>query len=184
MFSDKILGLTNKHVPNKMINVRRSDPSWRLTNDIKRLIRKRKRLYDRYKHTNSINDFERYKQIRNKVTNEIRKFKSEEVKHLATKLETSNIGPKDWWRTLKQFIKPEQTSGIPPLSHGDVIYSAEQENAEILNKHFTKQTFLNETNATLPSTSINPPFQLDSISILPAEVESTLRVLKTVRQQV
>ena len=76
-FTDKVLELTNKHMPNKMIKVRQSDPSW-LNNNIKRLLRKKKRLYDKYKHTNNINDFERYKQVRNKVTSEIRKSKSEE----------------------------------------------------------------------------------------------------------
>ena len=118
--TDKVLELTNKHMPNKMIKVRQSDPSW-LNNNIKRLIRKKKRLYEKYKHTDNINDCERYKQVRNKVTSEIRKTKSEEVKHLATKLENTNIGQKDWWRTLKQFIKPEQTAGFPPLSHDDKI---------------------------------------------------------------
>ena len=39
---------------------------------------------------------------------------------------------------------------IPPLSHDNVIYSTEREKAEIWNKHFTKQTILSETNATLP----------------------------------
>ena len=88
-FTDKVLEFTNKHVPNKMIKVRQSDPSW-LNNNIKRLLRKKKRLYDKYKHTNNINDFERYKQVRNKVTSEIRKSKSEEVKHLATNIGNNN----------------------------------------------------------------------------------------------
>ena len=176
--TDKVLELTNKHMPNKMIKVRQSDPSW-LNNNIKRLLRKKKRLYDKYKHTDNINDCERYKQVRNKVTSEIRKSKSEEVKHLATKLENTNIGQKNWWRTLKQFIKPEQTAGFPPLSHDDKIYSSEREKDEILNTHFTKQTCLNETNTTLPSTFIDPPLKLDRISTLPSEVETTLRALKT-----
>ena len=177
-FTDKVLELTNKHVPNKMIAVRQSDPSW-LNNNIKRLLRKKKRLYDKYKHTNNINDFERYKQVRNKVTSEIRKSKSEEVKHLATKLDDTSIGQNDWWRTLEQFIKPEQTSGIPPLSHDDKTYSTEREKAEILNTHFTKQTFLTETNARLQTAFIDPPLKLDRISTLPSEVESTLPALKT-----
>ena len=99
-FTDKILELTNKHIPNKTIKVRQSDPRW-LTNKIKQLIRKKKRLYDKYKQTLGINDFEKYKLTRNKVTNAIRKSKSDEIKQLALKLENPNIGPKDWWRTLK-----------------------------------------------------------------------------------
>ena len=38
--TDKVLELTNKHMPNKMIKVRQSDSSW-LNNNIKRLIRKK-----------------------------------------------------------------------------------------------------------------------------------------------
>ena len=131
-FTDKILELTNKHVPNKIIKVRQSDPTW-LTNEIKQLIRKKKRLYDKYKQTHSINDFEKYKQTGNKVTHAIRKSKSDEMKQLTSKLENPNIGPTDWWRTLENTIKPEQSIGIPPILHDDVIYSTEKENAEMLN---------------------------------------------------
>ena len=63
--------------------------------------------------------------------------------------------------------------------HDDVIYSTEKEKAEILNKHFTKQTVLNETNANLPPNMANSPFHIDRISILPTEIESTLSDLKT-----
>ena len=49
-FTDKNFELSNKHIPNKTIKVRQSDPAW-LTNEIKQLIRKKKRLYDKYKQT-------------------------------------------------------------------------------------------------------------------------------------
>ena len=39
-FIDKVLGFTNKRVPNKMIKVMQSDPSW-LNNSIKRLLLKK-----------------------------------------------------------------------------------------------------------------------------------------------
>ena len=58
----RITDLTNKHVPNRLINARKTDPAW-LTTHVKKLIRKKKRLYDKYnnliilttlKHTNSL----------------------------------------------------------------------------------------------------------------------------------
>ena len=55
----------------------------------------------------------------------------------------------------------------------------EKEKAEILNQHFTKQTVLDETNANLPSNMPNSLYHIDRVSILPTEVEFTLRVLKT-----
>ena len=42
--TDQISTLAKKHIPNKSIKIRQSDPSW-LTSEIKQMIRKRKRLY-------------------------------------------------------------------------------------------------------------------------------------------
>ena len=46
--TERIMTLASKHKPNKTICVRNSDPSW-LSKSIKRLMRKRKRLFDKYK---------------------------------------------------------------------------------------------------------------------------------------
>ena len=43
-----ITKLAKKHIPNKDIKIHKSDPAW-LTTDTKRLMRKRKRLYDKCK---------------------------------------------------------------------------------------------------------------------------------------
>ena len=83
------------------------------------MIRKRKRIYNKYKKkkkkkkTKCNLDFENYKRIRNKVIAEVRKSKQLQVDKLADKLKTDDIGQRDWWRTLKQFIKPEKS--LPPL---------------------------------------------------------------------
>ena len=79
-----ITKIAKKHIPNKDIKIRKSDPAW-LTTDIKRLMRKRKRLYDKYKRSKNITDFEIYKNIRNKVTFEIRKSKKCQVEKLSAK---------------------------------------------------------------------------------------------------
>ena len=50
-------------------------------------MRKRKRLFDKYKKSKSLLEFENYKHVRNKITNEIRKSKKAEVDNLAKKLE-------------------------------------------------------------------------------------------------
>ena len=56
---ERITDLANKHIPNKTVQIRSSDHPW-LTNSIKRLMRKRKRLYDKYKKSKSIIDFNDY----------------------------------------------------------------------------------------------------------------------------
>ena len=79
--TEHITKLANKHIPNKELKVCKSDPSW-LTTNIKRLMRKRKRQYNKYKKSKTNTDFEAYKNVRNKVTFEIRKSKKNQLDKL------------------------------------------------------------------------------------------------------
>ena len=54
-------------------------------------MRKRKRLYDKYKRSKHITDFGIYKNIRNKVTFEIRKSKKCQIEKLSEKLKSNEI---------------------------------------------------------------------------------------------
>ena len=92
--TNHIIELARKHIPNKNIKVRKSDPP-RLHNVIQKLMSKKKRLFDKHKRTNDLNDFERYKQVRNKVTCEVRKSKKLQLDKLSDKLKNSDTGPKD-----------------------------------------------------------------------------------------
>ena len=176
--TEHITKLASIHIPNKIIKIRKSDPSW-LTNHIKRLIRKKKkRLYDKFKKTNNKTDFDNYKHIRNQVTNEIRKSKTAEIENLSDKLKDSNISQSSWWKTLKYFIKPDQTSTIPPLNREGVIYCNDFEKSNILNTYFIEQTIVDEDKATLPQTIPLPNYKLDSISVTPDKVQSTLQTLQ------
>ena len=139
------------------------------------MMRKRKRLYDKYKRTKTVTDFENYKHYRNQVTNAVRKSK----KYRRIKLLNSNeLGPKDWWKTLKQFIKPCSNSVIPPLSKEDIIYSEEKEKVEILNEHFSRQNSLDDTTDTLPNIVQDNVSTLDTLNFTPIEVENVLKSLK------
>ena len=142
-------------------------------------MRKRKRFYDKYKRTKSSVDFENYKHIRNKVITEIRTSKDNDNNKLADKLKSNILGPKDWWKTLKHFIKPTSTSSIPPLCTQGVTYSDDMEKAEILNAHFQTQNTLDERNASLPSANFNHDNTLHTIHFTPSEVENVLKSLNT-----
>ena len=174
----QIINSSKNHIPNKIVKIRQTDPPW-LTNNIKRMLRKRKRLYDKYKRTNRIDDYEIYKHYRNKATSEIRKAKKAETDKLATKLTSYKFSPKDWWKVLKSFIKPNQSCSIPPLIKDDVTFEDDIDKANILNDYFADQTSLDETHANLPP---DPPDNLphfDSVTVTPEEVELTLRSLST-----
>ena len=159
-----------------MINAHKTDPAW-LTTHIKKFLRKKKRLYDKYKKSNNINHFETYKQFKNLVTREIRKSKKEVLNKLTESLASPNTKQNGWWKTLKHFIKPDQTDVIPPLNKNGQIYTEEKEKANILNNFFTEQTLLDDSQATLPQTVENTTYKLDSIIVTPEEVRDTLKSL-------
>ena len=139
--------------------------------------KKKKRLYDKYKKSNNINRFETYKQFKNLVTREIRKSKQEVLNKLTENLASLNTKLNGWWKTLKHFIKPDQTDVIPPLNKNGQIYSEEKENANILNNFFTEQSLLDDSQATLPQTVKNTTYKLDSIIVTPEKVRDTLKSL-------
>ena len=174
--TERIKTLVDKHIPNKSIKVRKSDPPWLNTN-IKRLLRKKKRLYDKYKKSKNVNHFERYKHYRNLTTNEIRKSKKDVINKLTEKLKNQNTRPKDWWKTLKHFIKPDQTHTIPPLHKDGQTYSDEFDKANILNNFFIDQTLLDDSQANLPGTPTTPDQDLHSLSLTSDEVKQVLKSL-------
>ena len=60
------------------------------------------------------------------------------------------FSPKDWWKILKSFIKPNQSSSIPPLNKDGVTFEDHIDKANLLNNYFADQTPLDETHATPP----------------------------------
>ena len=156
--------------------VRQTDPPW-FTSKIKKMMRKRKRLYDKFVQTKTDTNHTNYKTYRNKVTNEIRKSKKSVTDKISNKLLDSNLQPKDYWRTLKQFIKLQQRSSIPPLNADDVILDDDTDKANLLNDYFTQQTSLDDTHTSLLATPLENTNTLSSVIITQDEVHETLNSL-------
>lgn len=139
---------------------------------------KTNRLFRKYKRNHSRDTYNRFKQARNDVTNLIRKSKQNHIASLANKLKTTNLSVQDYWKTLKAFIKPSNTSTIPPLLNDNVYISEDSEKANLLNDYFVEQTMIDDQSATLPSAINSNTPTLNSIQITVNEVEDTLKSLK------
>ena len=176
--TDTIISAAKRHVPNKNIKVRQSDPPW-LNNTIKKMIRKRKRLFNKFKSTRNDIDFQNYKRFRNKVTNAIRQSKKDHIGKLAENLKNNTKAPRDWWKTLKTFIKPTLTTAIPPLEKNGCIYSDSKDKADTFNTFFADQSLLDDSNASLPGTIPVPQAVIGPVTFTPSEVEAVLKSLKT-----
>ena len=108
----------------------------------------------------------------------MRKPKKEFIDSLEYKLKNTNLSSKDYWKTLRSFIKPTQNTSISPLFHDDICYSENSDKANILNDFFIAQTILDDQNTTIPDRVTQNITFLDGISITPDEVKSVLQTLK------
>ena len=79
---------------------------------------------------------------------------------------------------MKSFIKPSQTSTIPPLFHENAYISDKNEMANLLNNFFAEQS---ELDATLPDSVDSGGPTLDSVVFTPTEVKDILNTLKLVK---
>lgn len=176
-FSNKLSELAKEHIPTKTITVRPRDLPW-MNGTIRNLMRKRNRLYKKYKTNKNNETYNLFKKSRNEITKLLRKSKKDYIDHLAYKLKHSTLSSSDYWKTLKSFIKPSQNSAIPPLLHEGVYYSETSDKANLLNDYFIKQTIIDDQRAHTPNMPTETVQSLSSIVISQDEVKSVLQSLK------
>jgi hypothetical protein len=153
-FSNTIIELTSKCVPNKTVTIKPDEPPW-ITNEIKKNIRARKRAYRKAKSSNHPNHWHKFKKLRNKTISLIRKSRQQHYDNLKNKLKSKDISPKDWWKILKSFISTSDKPSIPAINHNGQLIIESAEKAQILNDFFATQADLNEGDKEPPILPIN-----------------------------
>ena len=130
-FTNTVLNLAKQCIPNKTFIVRPHDLPW-MNGSIKKKIRKRNRLYKKYKRNKTVQHFEKYKRAKKDVIQCLRKSKKEYTESSAEKLKMPNLSPSDYWKTLKSFIKPANNTKFPPINHDDVFIADSKQKAKLL----------------------------------------------------
>ena len=147
--TNRIKEISNEYIPNKIIKVKLSNLPW-ITTNIKKLIRKRKRLFRKARQSNDLLIWQKFQRLRNKTTSMIRLSKQNHIEALADKLKSEKLSSRDWWPTLKYFISSGQKSTVPPLqSNGDSIID-DTGKANLLNDYFRDQALLNDRHVEVP----------------------------------
>ena len=101
-FTATILNLCKRFIPNRKVTIKPHEPKW-ITNEIKRLIRKRKRLYRKATQSNNHSDMQEFKKLRNNIVVKIRTAKKEYVDNAAQQIETLRAGgqlSKHLWKVI------------------------------------------------------------------------------------
>ena len=149
-FNNVLLQAAEKPIPNKIATIRPTEYPW-INGLIRKLKRKRKRLYQKVKRTNSEKVWQKFKRTRNIVTNELRKSKQEYLDKLTDQLNVEKVNPKTFWKISKQLFKLDiSSSSIPPLNINGQILESDQEEATALNEYFSSRATVNDTNKSLP----------------------------------
>ena len=179
--SNTILNAATDSIPNKYVTIRPADPPW-MHNEIRKLIRQRKRLHKKAKRLNTDQIWRKFRKLRNKIVKEIRSSKLNYENRIANLLKTNTQDIRTWWKLSKQVLKLDKNEEtIPSLYYNNTSYEDDEDKAEILNDYFISQAQLNDSEVILPDLVLPPYHLLDSITISPQDVLDILKSLDTTK---
>ena len=169
--------ILHKRVPVKNLGSW-SDTPW-MARDLKRLLRKKKRLYNNYKRSDNPVDKQKYRQYQKHLNGKLRKAEDD---FIAVILDIEpNDKPKKFWSYRK--AKRQDQIGIPPLMSDTGIKGDSLGKAETLNAQF-QQVFTQEDLSYIPNAASCGTAGMDPIIFDVEGIKKLLRTLTAKRQMV
>ena len=138
------------------------------------------------KKTGKINDWSKYKNLRNTVNNMKQYAKKEFFNNLETNLtELQCNDKKRFWKNIKYFLKKDSSvSCFPPLCkphpNGQTVwYTSSQDKANCLNDCFTSISMVVDTNTILPDIQLKTANKLTIDRVTQSEIEDIIKTIET-----
>ncbi|MCG8111690.1 MAG: reverse transcriptase family protein, partial [Candidatus Thiodiazotropha taylori] len=176
LIMEDIFSAAEQSIPNTIVTIRPSEHPW-IRCQIKKHIRQHRHFYRKFKRTSNIFFWEKYRAIRNKIVNEVRKSKNDYLDKLDRALSTENVDTKMFWKTAKQFLNSSTpTSEIPTLTMNNEYADGDLKKAGMLLNYFASQTIINDDNKDIPNT-LPSGSPLHSIEISIQDVKDVLQNL-------
>lgn len=142
---DVIINAANSHIPSKTIRPNKDLP-WMTTN-IKRQIRRRKRVYNRAKRTGKPEDWQTFRSLRNHIRRELDKAQNTYIQGILN-MDNLKSAPKRFWSFVA--AKKKDTVGIPPLTTPNGLACSAKRKAETLNAQYSS-VFTREDTSSIPA---------------------------------
>ena len=167
-FHQKVHQIMDKCVPHKITTSRYNLP-W-FGRPLRRLCRKKQRLYNKAKASRMKGDWDNYHKFRKHVQRRLRSARTHYIKDTLEVAFQEN--PKVFWRYIKGLRKED--SGVADLLHDGKVISDSNAKAEILNQQFAS-VFTLEGTGDLPDLGV---CRTQKISPLVISNEGVLKQLK------
>ena len=165
-FKHGITEIMDKYIPSKMTTTRYNLP-W-INSKLKRMIRKKQRLYNKAKKSKRLVDWDRFKSFKKETQ---KALKTAQLNHLSETLEESlkEKITKPFWSYIKQ--QRRDTVGVAPLKDKNTptLVTENKGKAEILNQQFksvfTRNTFQGELKLKTPQQPTIDDLEIDEDGI-------------------
>ena len=132
-FTTTLDKLTRECIPSKLIRGKSSLP-W-ITQEIKRLIRKRDSLYAKFKKSGDLDIKTKFQTLRQQIKKKIKESYQAYLENLLGLNDRDNVcDSKKLFSFLKNSRRDQQ--GTPPLKHDDILYSDTKTKANLFNQQF------------------------------------------------
>ena len=178
-----ILNAAEQSITNKIVTIRPTDSPW-MHNEIRKLIRQRKRVHKQAKRTNNDHKWAKYRRLRNKVIQKARTAKILYETNTASRLKDSNTNVKTWWKLSKQILNIDNKGDtIPCIEYNGNTYETNNDKADALNSYFISQSKLmyRDNVPVLPRSIPSPYRTLEIINISEQEVNDVVRNLNVTK---
>ena len=143
---DTLNKASQNSIPSKVVTIRPNEHPW-ITCQIRNLIRKRKRTFRKYKKTQNLLFWEKFKILRNQIVSNIRSSKKNYFDKLEEILSKENVNSKIFWKTSKQVMGLQKSNHtIPTLKLNDKFAEKDIDKANMLNDYFCSQAVVNDNN--------------------------------------
>ena len=168
-FTRSLAQITDKNVPKKMVGKNKDLPY--ITKDIKRLMKVRKRRWDKYKKTKKAEHHRSYDAVQETIE---KRLEEEYLKYLQGLFDDSGKGTGKLWSFIKS--KKRDQVGIPALLSGTKLVTTAKEKAEALSNQY-ESVFTQERMDQIPDKGPSPFPSMNDIVINTAGVVKLLKQL-------
>ena len=177
-WTEMLLDSAKLYIPHSVITVRPKDKPW-INSNIKRLLRKRNRLYRRWKRTKQDQHRDIYTSARTESKIAINKAKEVYSEQLITKLQDTATSPKEYWKLNRRLMGRERSDTASPLLLNGQSVTDSELKANAFCNYFASQSVAPQippdyTYPTLPMMDIP---QLDTINLSIEEISTALLTL-------